>query len=514
MKKAKVIISILIALVTVGALTACGGGKEPVGSGSSSSQQGGVNTGREASNSVIVGMPQELDSLDPHSAEGAGTREILFNLFEGLVKATPDGELEPAVASAYSMDDPTKIVFTLRDGIKFSDGSDVTAEDVKYSIERYADIQGKESAFSNLKDIVVADNGTIEILLNEPNSDFIYELTCAIIPKANDANVATAPVGTGPFKFVSYTPGESLVVAKNENYWKEGRPYLDEVTFKLVEDTDTAVSMLKAGSLDVYHHLTVDQASTLGDSFNILEGNENMVQAVFLNNGVAPFNDIRVRQAICYAIDRDMVNQMVFDGKSHLIGTNMIPSNATYYNADTEHVYDRDVAKAKELLAEAGQSNLTFTIRVPGDYQPHVDTAQIVKENLAEAGITANIELVEWTTWLDDVYNGRNYQATIIAVDNRFLAPSTWMTKNISTGANNFTNYSNPEFDETYQKALKETDQDTKVKLYYKLQEILTNDAASAYIEDPAMLVAVNSDLEGYTFYPISAQDMSLVKYK
>ncbi len=512
MKKTKVLISILIALVTVGALAACGqGGKEPNGSGS---QQGGVNTGREASNSVIVGMSQELDSLDPHSAEGAGTREVLFNLFEGLVKATPEGELEPAVAGEDPIIEPTRIVFKLRDGIRFSDGSTVTVDDVKYSIWRYAGIQSGESAFSNLKDIVTSEDGTIEVLLNEPNTDFVFELTCAIMPQANDANVDKTPIGTGPFKLVSYKPGDSLVVEKNENYRKEGLPYLDEVTFKLVADADMAVSMLKAGSLDIYHHLTTDQAATLGGGFDVLEGSENMVHAVFLNNGKAPFDDIKVRKAICYAIDRDLVNEMVFNGKSHLIGTNMIPTMEKYYNEDTEHVYDRDIEKAKELLAEAGQQNLTFTIRVPNNYQPHIDTAQIVKESLAEAGITAKIELVEWTTWLDDVYKGRNYQATVIAVDNRFLAPSTWLNKNLTTASNNFTNYSNPEFDALYQQAIAETDEAAKVELYKKLQQILADDAASAYIENLAMLVAVNSNLDGYMFYPIAVQDLSTVRYK
>ena len=514
MKKFKTIISILIALVTVSVLAACGG-NTPQPSGSGSAPGGDANTGRKASNTVVVGISQELDSLDPHNAVAAGTREVLFNIFEGLVKATPNGESEPAVASDYVInDDATEITFTLRDGITFHDGSAVTAEDVKYSIERYAGIQGEGSAFSNIKEIVIADDKTVVIKLNEPNLEFVDELTCAILPQANEANFATNPIGTGPFKFVSYTPGESLVVEKNESYWKTGYPYLDGVEFKVVTDTKMAITYLNAGTLDIYQYLTADQASTINSNFNILEGSVNYVQGMFLNNAKTPFNDVRVRQAIYYAVDRDLINEMIFGGKSHIIGTHMIPANTKYYNEATETTYTHDVAKAKELLKEAGYENgFTFTITVPNNYAPHEETANIIVENLAEVGITAKIELVEFTSWLSEVYNNRNYEATVVAVDGR-LAPYTFFEKNVSTHDHNFTNYSNPDYDALYAKAFAEIDPDKKVEYYKQLQQLLADDAASIYVQDPSNLVAVNAQLEGYVFYPVSAQDMSVVKYK
>ena len=269
----KKILCSLIALVTVVALVACG--QKPSGGGSGSeSPSGGESTGREATNSVVVGITQDIDSLDPHNAEAAGTREVLFNMFEGLVKATPEGEIEPAVASDYVVsEDATNITFTLRDGITFCDGTPVTAEDVKYSIERYAGIQGEGSAFSILKDIVIeADGKTIQVNLSEPNTEFVYELTCAIIPQANEANVNSNPIGTGPFMYDTFIPGEKLVVKRNPYYWKAGFPYLDEVTFRIVADTDVAVTQLNAGTLDIVQYLTADQAMTLNDNFYIEDG--------------------------------------------------------------------------------------------------------------------------------------------------------------------------------------------------------------------------------------------------
>ena len=489
---------LVIAIVTAAALTV----------------YGGTSTDGEASNSVVVGISQDLDSLDPHSAVYAGTREVLFNLFEGLVKATSDGNIEPAVAQSYEVaEDASSISFVIREGITFHDGTPVTAEDIKYSLERYAQIQGEESAFADFSELEIVDDQTVNVVLREPNSEFIYELTCAIVPEANDADINSNPIGTGPFKFVSFKPGESLVVEKYADYWKEGLPYLDQVTFKVVTDTDSAINQLNAGTLDIFQYLTFDQTTTLNQNFNVLEGSVNYVQGMFLNNAVEPFNDVRVRQALYYAVDRDLINEFLFGGKAHVIGTNMIPAAEFYYNADTETTYSRDLDKARELLTEAGYPNgFEFTITVPNNYAPHEGTAQIIAESLAEVGIKANINLVEFNTWYADAYVDRKYEATVVAVDGR-LAPNSWFDKNLSTASNNFTNYSNPEFDELYKKAMAAIDLDEKAGYYKEMQQLLADDAASIYIQDPANLVAINAALEGYEFFPIAAQDMSVVKY-
>lgn len=494
-------------LTLMTALSACRGGTSEETSG----ENGSSGT---SGNSVVVGITQDLDSLDPHKAAYAGTREVLFNLFEGLVKAKSNGDLVTAVASEFTISEDAKTyTFTLRDGITFHDGSKVTVEDIKYSIERYADIQGEESAFSILEEVATPDESTVEVHLSEGNSEFLSELTCAVIPKANDAQAATRPIGTGPFKFVSFSAGQNLLVEKFDAYWNEGFPKLEEAEFKIVTDTDTALMELNAGTIDIYQYLTSDQTATLNDDFTILEGNVNYVQGMFLNNAAAPFNDIRVRQAMYYAVDRELINQFIFDGKSHIIGTNMIPAFSKYYNSSTETMYSHNIEKAKELLAEAGYADgFSFTITVPNNYAPHEGTAQIIQQSLAEIGINAKIELVEFTTWFSEVYQNRNYEATVVAVDGT-LSPSSWFAKNYSKSAVNFTNYNNPEFDEIYLQALSTTDEAVKIELYGRLQTMLAEDAASIYVQDPANLLAINKNLSGYEFYPIAAQDLSIVYY-
>ena len=521
MKRKNILLSLLVLLVSA-ALCACQGGKNTETDSSTATSSTDANTSSEGTpttgGSVVFGMTQDLVSLDPHQITDAGTRSVVFNMYEGLVKPTTTGDLEPAVASDYTIsDDATTYTFTLRDGVTFHDGSTVTAEDVKYSIERYAEIQGESSAFSDLLDRVeIVDDSTVAVYLKEGNSEFLANLTLAIIPASNE-DPAGNPIGTGPFKYVSYTPGQNLTLAKNENYWQDGVPYLDEVQFKFVADTDTAFTQLQAGTIDIMNYLTTAQVQTLsqlGDQFDIVEGNMNLVHAMFLNNDYEPVSDVRVHQALCYAVDRDAINSFLFNGKSHIIGSHMIPSLETWYEPAAETVYTYDVEKAKELLSEAGYGNgFDLTITVPSSYSQHVDTAQIIVEQLSAVGINASIEQVEWSTWLEDVYTNRNYQATVIGFDGT-LAPSDWLQKYGTDASNNIANYSNEEYDTILAQALSTVDTQEKADLYKQLQMNLAENAASVYIEDPADFVAVNSKFGGYTFYPTAAWDMSAVYVK
>lgn len=504
----------MVTTMTVALCAGCGGGKSKK---KSEATETTTQNQAEATSggSVTVGITQDLDSLDPHNCAYAGTREVLFNVFEGLVKATSSGDLVPAVASEYNIsNDGCEYSFKLRDGIKFHDGNAVTVDDVKYSIERYAEVKKKDAAWANLKEVVTEGDKDIKVVLNNGDTEFLSELSLAILEKSNDAEVEKNPVGTGPFKVKEYKPGERLVVEKNKDYWNSPYPYLDEVTFKIETDTDAAFAQLQSGTIDIYQYLTTDQANTLKDDFDILHGSVNYVQGLFLNNDFEPFKNEDVRKALCYAIDREQINEFLFEGYSHVIGTNMIPAFTKYYNEETEKTYSVDVEKAKELLKKAGyEKGFNLTITVPNNYDPHRSAAEIIVENLKEIGINAKINLVEFTTWYDDVYVGRKYEATVVAVDGT-LTPSSWFSKNVSTADNNFTNYSNSEFDSLYKRATESTDENEKVELYKQMQEILANSAASVYLEDPANIVAINKKLSGYEFYPIAAQDMSIVYFK
>ena len=296
--------------------------------------------------------------------------------------------------------------------MKFHNGNDVTCEDVKYSLERAAGLLDGTPLIATLQTIQsvdILDEKTVQVTVGAPNAELIYSFVAAIIPAGSGEDEAADPVGTGPFSFVSYTPQEGIVLAKNENYWQEGLPYLDQVEFKIVGSSDSALLELQGGSIDIYSYLTDSQANELKDSFQVVSSPSNVVQALFLNNDYEPLQDVRVRQAICYAVDKDLVNDFVAGGNGTLISTAMLPTLKDYY-VDLNDMYgtSANVEKAKELLTEAGYADgFDLEIAIPSNYEFHMQTGEVIVEQLKAVGINATINGVEWNTWLDDVYNGR-----------------------------------------------------------------------------------------------------------
>ena len=510
----KKLLALFLALVMVGAvLPGCGdGSKDPGGQGNNGKTGEPVKGGE-----ITVGIAQDLDdSLDPHQTVAAGTREVLFNIFEGLVKPNSDGEMIPAVAEKYTLsEDGTTYTFTLREGVKFHNGQTVTAEDVVYSINRCAAVpEGQEkplvAAFSAVKSVEALDEKTVAVTIAQRDLEFISDMTAAIIP-ADYENQDTAPVGTGPFKFVSRTPQQDFVMERFEDYW--GAPaWLDKVTYKICENADALVMNLNGGSIDLCAHLTSAQASQLNQNFQVLEGTMNLVQAIYLNNQAKPFDNQLVRQALCYAIDRQGIMDMVADGHGTAVGSSIYPAFTKYFLPELVDKYPHDVAKAKELLAQAGYPDgFDMTISVPNNYQPHMDTAEVVAEQLREAGINVTIQPVEWSTWLDTIYNGRQFQATVVGVDAANMTARAMLERFTSDYGKNFINYNNPAYDALFQQAINAQDEATQTDLYKQMETMLADTAANVYIQDLCDLVAMRQDLGGLKFYPIYVLDLSTV---
>ena len=507
----------LTALLTMAVLGGCGADSTGESSQENSSKESVVQSEAVYGGSVVVGIQQDIDSLDPHKATAAGTKEILFNIFEGLVKPDENGNLICAVASDYSIsDDGLVYTFTLRDNVKFHNGNTVTGEDVKYSLERAAGLLDGTPLISTLQTIQsvdILDNKTVQVTVGAANTELIYSFVAAIIPAGSGEDTAADPVGTGPFSFVSYTPQEGIVVKKNTDYWQEGLPYLDEVEFKITGSADTALLELQGGSIDIYAYLTDSQANTLKDTFQVVSSPSNVVQALFLNNAEKPLDDVRVRQAICYALDKDMINEFVAGGNGTPVSSAMLPTLKDYY-VDLNDVYGTtaNVDKAKELLADAGYPDgFDLTIAIPSNYEFHMQTGEVVAEQLKEVGINVTIDAMEWSTWLDQVYNGRQYQATISGITSD-LTPGYLLNRFQTDSKKNFINFASADYDALYQKIQDTLDVEQKKEYYKQLQQILCEDAGSAFLQVPANTTAIAKNLTGYKFYPVYVQDLSTVQ--
>lgn len=472
------------------------------------------------SSEIVVGIPQDLeDSLDPHKALAAGTKEILFNVYEGLLKPDSQGNNIPAVAESYTVsEDLMTYTFKLRDGIKFHNGKNVTADDVKYSIDKFAGISdGSEplvSAFSVIEEVNIIDDKTVDVVLNTPDTDlptYLAMVSAAIIPKDNE-NPDTVAIGTGPYKYVSRSPQENIICEAFDDYWGE-KANIKNVTFKVEANADSIVMDLLGGSIDFYARLTIDQVKQLNDEFSVYEGTMNLVQALYLNNNVKPFDDVRVRQALSYATDVDEILNITAEGKGTKIGSSMFPAFGKYYDESLSELYPTDIEKAKELLKEAGYENgFNMTITVPSNYQPHIDVAQVLAEQYKKIGVNAEIQLVEWNSWLSDVYTGRDFESTVIGVDASYLAASALLSRFESTAANNFINFKSDAYDKAYNKTLTTADDDERTALYLECEKILADEAANVYIQDLPEYVVLNKKFTGYEFYPLYVQDIAKLK--
>lgn len=510
---------LLAALMCTG-LCACGSKAESPSQSATAPPASSTESANKAANAVTVGIAQDLDnSLDPHKAVAAGTKEVMFNVFEGLVKPTSNGDLIPAVASNYTVsEDHLTYTFTLREGAKFHNGDAVTAEDVVYSLKRVAAPTEtgvvQVEALSIMADVAAVDERTVAIALTEPSNEFISYLTVAILP-ADYTEQDTKPVGTGPFTFASRSAQENIILEKFEEYWGQ-KAYLDQVTFRIIENAEGLLMGLQSGAIDICSHLTTTQVSQLSDSeFSIAQGNMNLVQAMYLNNAVAPFDNVLVRQALCHAIDRQMILDLAFDGYGTLIGSSMYPAFGKYFDDTLTNHYAYDVDAAKALLAQAGYpGGFDMTITVPSNYQPHMDTAEVVVEQLKAIGVNAVIQPVEWETWVSEAYVGRNFQATLVGVDASTMTARALLERFTSTYSKNFINYNNAEYDALFAQAQACYDDAEQTALYKAMERNLTENAANVYIQDLADLVAVRKGLTGLEFYPIYVLDLSTVRYE
>lgn len=512
MNTLKRILTLLLALVLLTAvLCGCGDGKKDVtGPEESLSPDNAPARGGE----LTVGIAQDLDdSLDPHKMTAAGTREILFNVFEGLVKPDENGYLLPAVASKYEIaESGDTFTFTLREGVKFHNGSTVTVGDIVYSISRVAGLDSGTpliAQFAAVESVEATDDKTVVIKTKEPYLEFLSYLTAAIIPEGSDPTEGL--VGTGPFKYVSRKAQENIVLARFDDYW--GTPAnLDQVTFKIIENANMLVMSLKSGAIDLCAHLTSAQADELGDGFTVAEGSMNLVQAMYLNNAYGPLADVRVRKALCYAVDKQAVLDLVGDGKGRALGSSMYPAFGKYY-ADLADYYTQDLEQARKLLAEAGYADgFDLVITAPGNYQIHVDTAQVIAKQLKEIGVRCTIDTIEWSAWLEQVYKNRDYQATVVGFDTSAAMTAQSLLARFESGSSkNVCNFASDQFDDCYAAAISATDEETQIAAYMDCQKILAEQAAAVYVQDPADLVAMRDGVSGYCFYPIYVMDLSKI---
>ncbi len=509
----KRILAVLV--ITVLLFTACS--TSSVESSTETEKTSNEEVANEAQKIAKTAISSELDSLDPWQSEAADTEAVMYNVFEGLVFYNDKGELIPQLAESYEIsEDGLVYTFKLRDDVLFHNGEKMDADDVIYSLGKLSGLIDGEallSEFELVETLGKIDEHTVAVHLKEKNAAFLAACVEPILPE-NYTEQAQKPIGTGPFKFVSYEPAQKVVLTKNEEYYDDNRrAKIDGAEFYIMTQPTAIINALLTGQLDFAGVDPKSVAQFDGTGFKIESSPQNMVQLMAMNNGVEPFDKPEVRQAISYALNREQIVAAVANGYGTVLTSNMSPMMTEYYN-DELNPYNQDLVKAKSLLTKAGYPNgFDTSITVPSNYQFHVDTAQVVVNQLAQIGIQAEIKQVEWGVWLDEVYKQANYDMTIIGFAGK-INPYDVLSRYQSDYKRNFIRFNDKEFDRLITEARVETNKEKRIQLYKDAQAILNEQAASAYIMDPHLTFVVNDNMKGLKFYPLRFIDMSSIEFK
>lgn len=372
---------------------------------------------------VVVGMPLEPPSLDPTTGAAAAIDEITYaNLFEGLTRIGPDGAVLPGLAESWeAAPDGLSWVFTLRPDVTFHDGVALTAEDVVFSFDRAmaeASLNAQKQLFEGINEVTAIDDRTVEIGLDHPKGDLLYNLAwgdAAIVSPASEATNGTKPVGTGPFKFQDWVQGDHVTLVRNPDYWGEPAK-LDKVTFKFISDPTAAFAAMMAGDVDAFPVFPAPEnlpQFAADPRFKVIVGTTEGETILAMNNAESPFDDIRVREAIAHAIDRQAIIDGAMFGYGVPIGSHFPPHHPAYVDMTGATPYDP--ALAKSMLEKAGYPD-GFKARLilpPPTYARR--GGEIVAAQLRAVGIDVTIQNVEWAQWLEQVFKNKDYDLTIVS---------------------------------------------------------------------------------------------------
>ncbi len=354
---------------------------------------------------INIARGDDTVTMDPIYAGDNVDIWVMNLVFEGLVRSTPDGKsIEPCLATSWEIsDDGLLYTFHLREGVRFSTGDLVTAEDWAFSLKRSLELGAWNTLIAAIDDVVPVDDLTLEIKLKTPSGSLLACLAaffCTVTPKDyyssnDDDTLATAPIGTGPFYLESWVPRENMCFKKNPYYWDEGYPKADEINFHMVPDDNTRIMQLQGGQVDIATGINAQMKTMLlaNPDISVVDFESTHVEYISMNYTCEKLNDARVRQALNYATDRDAIIASVYGGMGTRC-TSIIWPAAPHYNPDLPR-YDYDLEKAKELLAEAGAENMELNLIITANSPDDLMMATIVKSQWEKAGVTLNIQQLD-----------------------------------------------------------------------------------------------------------------------
>jgi len=463
---------------------------------------------------LTVAIDSNMKNLDPIKSTLLVDRQIHYQLYDSLVSIGPDLKIQPGLADSWDTSDPKAIVFKLHQGVKFQDGTDFDATAVKFNIDRILNTASspRHSEIASVASVDVVDKYTVKFNLTQPFAPLLATLvdragmmlSPTAIQKEGDS-LSTAPVGagTGPFRFVEWLQDDHVTLERNPNYWKKDAngdqlPYLDKLVYKIIPDENNRLNNLKTGDVDIaINPPAKDIAAVKKDSaFVYKDAPALQFNGIELNVKTEPFSSKDLRQAVAYAIDRDAILQTVYFGLG-VVSNGPISPPLPPYDASYKP-YTHDVAKAKALLASGGKPNgFSFDMLITSGSPQQQQLAELIKDELKDAGITVNIVPEEFTKLVDDTQNHK-FTASILGWSGR-IDPDGNSYNHFHTGGGfNDPQYSNAQVDMLLDQARASYDQEQRNSLYKQINKLVTDDAPWIFINHPLVIELHTPKVKGF----------------
>ncbi len=464
-----------------------------------------------AAGALNVGLQLEPPNLDPTSGAAAAIDDIVYaNVFEGLTRITEDGNVAPALATRWTISADGRIYeFKLRRNVRFHDGSDFGADDVVFTFDRArsaTSTNAQRPIFERIETVTAVNPFTVRITLKEPLGAFPIYLgwgDAVIVAQNSAASNATHPIGTGPFKFQRWRKGASVTLVRNENYWG-ARAHLDQINFIFIPDPTAAFAALMAGDVDGFPNYPAAENLALierDQRFQIVFGAGEGEMLVAINNAKAPFNDIRIRRALNYAIDKQAVIDAGLFGYGTPLGSHFSPHHPAYIDLSNRYAYAP--VQARRVLTDAGFADgFTTTLTLPPPAYARRG-GEIIAAQLEAVGIDVTIRNLEWAQWLEQVFSNKAYDLTIVS----HTEP---LDIDIYARDDYYFQYNNENFNHLIAELRKTSDEAQRNQLYGEAQRILADDAVNIWLASSPKIAVWSKDVSGvWAHAPLQANDFT-----
>lgn len=458
------------------------------GSGSSESSSSGGTGEIKRGGKLVFGLDTAPIGFDPHMATAFASQMFYEHMYESLFQFTPTLEVIPALATGFDIIDEQTYEFHIREGVKFQDGSLLTAEDVKFSYERMIDPDLKSTRapwFSRIEGIEVTGPLTVVVHLSEPFSPLLGFMAmpgAAIVSKAfteqHDNDLANVSNGTGPFQLTHYETNQFGSLPKFADHWRGEVPYVDEMEIRLMTDESSRVAALRAKEVDMTRLFEQQNADIIErEGYQLYKGLATSRTMTFINCRNAPFDDVRVRQALAYAIDRQAMIDTALLGEGEMSGP-IPPVDVTWaLTASDFETYQPNIEKARALLAEAGYPDgFNATLTVSPQYAFDVANAQVMQEQLRPLGINIEIQQVEWGNLLDTLNNTRNFELLNVIYTHQPDPDGYLYNYYHSESTNNHSGISDPRLDQLLADGRRVTDPAERKRIYDEAQRLVVDE--------------------------------------